>query len=60
MLPVLSVEKCKLVEKHTHAFKELLNSLRLDEVGNYRLQHTKNKDVGQSHTSSRNSEAIDV
>ena len=35
MLPVVSVEKCKLVEKLTQAFKELLNSLRLDEVGNY-------------------------
>lgn len=35
MLPVASVQKCKLVEKQTHAFKELLNSLRLDEVVNY-------------------------
>ena len=35
MLPVVSVEKCKLVEKQTHAFKELLNYLPLDEVGNY-------------------------
>ena len=60
MLPVVSVENCKLVEKHTHTFKELLNSLLLDEVGNYRLRHTKNKDVRQLHASSRNSEAIDV
>lgn len=35
MLPIVSVESCKVVENVWDEFKEFLNSLLLDVIGNY-------------------------
>ena len=35
MLPIVSVESCKVVENFYDEFKELLDSLLLDVIGNY-------------------------